>query len=349
MKTATKFIKTAGIIVLLSAGGSQNSLASSKSSRQPDNFQYGDFLAPTDLIFQGAATLHEDRVRLAPAERDKAGGLWFQNKPFVQDGFETTFRFQLTDKGTFGANGIAFVVQDNPTPALGLGGHGMGFRGIPNALVIKFDPYHYQHKEHVDCDQISVIVHAPQSIYPPNAGSIGSTTNAVFKDGKVHTVKIAYIPGTLRLFFDQFTTPLLTVSVNLAEEVKLDNGRAWVGFTSATGADYFNHDLLSWTFATPENETSSAVTPVDTSTPLSSQASSQPEPIYAGNASVPPTTALVRDPSFGYIVPSGIDLTHQIEASTDLVHWVPVTNAVLYFRDPDSTNYESRFYRFGSK
>jgi hypothetical protein len=55
------------------------------------------------------------------------------------------------------------------------------------------------------------------------------------------------------------------------------------------------------------------------------------------------------DPSFGYALPGEIGLTHQIEASTDLIHWTPVTNVILYFRDPESTNYDQRFYRFREK
>jgi hypothetical protein len=346
MKSAKKLVQFA-VAVLLISSAINASWGSSTSFRQSDDFQYGDFVAPTDLIFQGAASVHEDRVRLTPAEQGKVGGLWFQNKPLVQNGFETTFRFQLTDPGGHGANGLAFVVQNNPTPQLGIAGHGIGFRGISNAVVIKFDPYNYRHKEHMDFDQISVLTHPPANMYPANAGTIGFTTNAVFKDGKVHTVKISYQPGTLRVFFDTFTDPLLTVSLNLAEEVTLDGGRAWVGFTSATGADYFNQDLLSWTFSTPENWAAPAVA---SSTPsASAKASAQPEPVYAGEPSPTPTTPLAHDPAFGYAVPAGIALTHPLEASTDLIHWVPVTNAALYFRDPDSTNYESRFYRLVGK
>src|SRR4051812_41446997 len=72
-------------------------------------FVYSTFQTPGDLIFQGDAALLKDRVRLVPRERSKAGGLWYQTKLSVKDGFETTFQFQLTEPGGFGANGIAFV------------------------------------------------------------------------------------------------------------------------------------------------------------------------------------------------------------------------------------------------
>ena len=48
-------------------------------------------------------------------------------------------------------------------------------------------------------------------------------------------------------------------------------------------------------------------------------------------------------------LPGDVALTHDIEASTDMVHWKPVTDAVLYFKDPESANYDHRFYRFKQK
>jgi len=74
--------------------------------------------------------------------------------------------------------------------------------------------------------------------------------------------------------------------------------------------------------------------------------------VYSAQASIvpinhqPSTVNLERDRTFGYRLPSGIGLKHPIEASTDLVHWTVLTNTALYFRDFDSSDYPSRFYRF---
>ena len=209
-----------------------------------DGFAYNDFSAPSSLIFQGDAALVQERLRLTPAERGKAGGVWFSTKQRVKDGFETSFQFQLTKPGGSGANGIAFVIQNNETPLLGLAGHGMGFRGVSNSLVVKFDPYHYKKKY----DEVAVLVNSSSNIYPPDAGAIGLTTNAVYTDGQIHTVKIICASGNLKVFLDDLENPRLTVPVDLAETVALDNGRAWVGFIAATGADFYNQDVVSWSF-----------------------------------------------------------------------------------------------------
>ena len=64
---------------------------------------------------------------------------------------------------------------------------------------------------------------------------------------------MVYVPGNLQLFLDDLENPLMTVYVNLAKVMDLDNGRAWVGFTAATGADWQNQDLIRWIFDSPED------------------------------------------------------------------------------------------------
>jgi hypothetical protein len=61
----------------------------------------------------------------------------------------------------------------------------------------------------------------------------------------------------------------------------------------------------------------------------------------------PDAVSLPKDSVFGYALPDGLRLTHDIEASVDLVHWTPATNVSLYFKDWDSTNFSQRFYRVG--
>src|SRR5882724_9135016 len=72
---------------------------------------YRSFSSPTGLIFQGDTTLQGDFVRLTPSDTNligRVGGLWFQTKQPVRDGFETTFQFRITDKVRHGGDGFAF-------------------------------------------------------------------------------------------------------------------------------------------------------------------------------------------------------------------------------------------------
>ena len=97
-------------------------------SSRAAGFAYANFSLPSQLLFQRDATVFQNRLRLTPAERGKIGGVWFETKQNVQGGFETTFQFQFTEKSEFGADGLAFVLQNHERPVLGGGGGGIGLQ-----------------------------------------------------------------------------------------------------------------------------------------------------------------------------------------------------------------------------
>jgi hypothetical protein len=314
---------------------------------------YNDFSSPAGLILQAYAAPFEGRLRLTQAITGRGiGGAWLDTKQPVKDGFETTFQIQITDKYVHGADGLAFAVQNAPTPRLGWPGCNIGFGGLTNLLVVKFDNYHGETLEHVAYDEVAVLAaSSPTTIlWDGVATPIASVTNGVvFSDGRVHTVRIVYVPGNLQVYLDDLENPLMTVYVNLARVMDLDEGRAWVGFTAACGADWQNQDLVSWSFASDNN----ATLPGRLMTHLNSgnnPGTNAATPLFsAPGVPAPETTPLVRDRAFGYALPWGMGPGFQIEASTDLVHWTTLTNAAFYFKDLDSTNYNARFYRFFRK
>ncbi|GEM_PF-956561 len=314
---------------------------------------YNDFSSPAGLILQAYAAPFEGHLRLTPAISGRGiGGAWLETKRPVKNGFETTFQIQITDKKGYGADGLAFVVQNAPTPRLGWPGCNIGFGGLTNLLVVKFDNYHGETPEHVAYDEVAVLAaSSPATIlWDGVATPIASVTNGVaFSDGRVHTARIVYVPGNLQMYLDDMENPLMTVYVNLARVMDLDEGWAWVGFTAAGGADWQNQDLVSWSFASDDIVTlpSRLMTQLNSGNTPGTNAAT---PLFsAPSVPAPETTPLVRDRAFGYALPWGIGPGFQIEASTDLIHWTTLTNAAFYFRDPDSTNYNTRFYRFFSK
>jgi len=76
------------------------------------------------------------------------------------------------------------------------------------------------------------------------------------------------------------------------------------------------------------------------------------QPNAASAASQPPVFTLPvsdgrtspKQPHLG--LPSGVGLTHQVYASSDLQTWTLVTNLTLYFSDPAATDHDHRFYAF---
>lgn len=55
--------------------------------------------------------------------------------------------------------------------------------------------------------------------------------------------------GSLAVFVDNMDTPVLSVPLRLEHSVELHHGRAYVGFTAATGESAWQtHDVLQWQF-----------------------------------------------------------------------------------------------------
>ena len=318
------------------------------------SFVYTNFDSTAGLILKEHARSLDGKLRLSPAIAGLGlGGAWLNAKQPVKDGFDTTFQIQITEKHCSGADGLAFVIQSTPEPALGQTGQGLGYGGVTNQFVIHFDNYHWgDHPTAGRYDEIAVLTaSAPtQPLYNIVANIIASANKqVVYSDGAVHTVRILYIPGNLQVFLNDLENPLMTVYVNLARVMDLDNGRAWVGFTAASGADWQNHDLVSWAFDSSEDTISNEARLTPSTSPQIQIVNPMPSPaqVYLGKSTqVSPATPLPVDPFLGYALPGDIGLTHQIEASTNLVQWIPLTNASYYFRDRESTNYPQRFYRF---
>jgi hypothetical protein len=187
----------------------------------------------------------------------------------VAGGFDTTFQFRITEPGSprgytyggrpqSGGDGLAFLIQNSSASAvsesggggnLGYGGYEGSSGGIPNSLAVEFDTFY--NPEYHDPNDSHLSVHTRGAA--PNSSdekcSIGAARTSNLSDGKVHTARVVYVPGQLRIYLDHPEKPVLTVHADLARLLRLPEGLAWVGFTGSEGGAYENHDLLSWTFA----------------------------------------------------------------------------------------------------
>lgn len=57
---------------------------------------------------------------------------------------------------------------------------------------------------------------------------------------------VIYVPGTLAVTLDGLRMAILKLNVDLNQLLQLDAGRAYVGFTAATGAAFERHDITYW-------------------------------------------------------------------------------------------------------
>jgi sugar lactone lactonase YvrE len=224
-------------------------------------FNFADFSgAASQFNLLSSATITTDnRLRLTPAQGGLIGGGWYNvTKPLVAGYFDTTFQFQLGEgsdnNGTNGSDGFAFVVQNSSPTELRGGGGGLGYSGIPNSLAIEFDTF--QNSEYSDPSQSHISVHTggtgPNSVN--ESYSIGVyNTPGLLDDAQVHTARVKYSLGTLSVYYDDFSTPVIAAPLDLAATLNLDVGGAWVGFTAATGGGYEDHDILNWSFNNVSN------------------------------------------------------------------------------------------------
>ena len=55
--------------------------------------------------------------------------------------------------------------------------------------------------------------------------------------------------GLMYVYVDNLDSPIITTPINLDKTLKLDRGRAYVGFTASTGNTHWQtHDILQWSF-----------------------------------------------------------------------------------------------------
>ncbi len=171
--------------------------------------------------------------------------------------FSTTFQFQMTNRGGIApADGLTFVVSAATAGLGGIGG-GLGYLGVPNSMAVEFDTFNNGEvggSNHVGVDTNGVLNN--NGVSPYGVSTCNSITGYVFgcmSNGDVWTATIDY-DGTTNLL-DVFVRDgagavqhvVNGMSINISS--LLGTNSAFVGFTSATGSGYANHDILNWSLA----------------------------------------------------------------------------------------------------
>ena len=239
------------------------------------SFDYPGFTGATGLAFNDAAAIVGASAILTPATGQTKGSMFYDQKVNVTNGFDTTFAITLS---TTGADGMAFVIHDDPAgvAAIGDAGGPLGYSGfadqpansLDHALAIEFDCWANQAAtgpdqfDDLDDNHISVHTGGSGDCEAKEELSLGRAIPSVdINDGSTHTVRVRYVPGTLTIYFDDMVNPLLTIPYDLetggtylsalpADGLGLVNGEAYVGFTAATGGVTQVHEVRQWTWGT---------------------------------------------------------------------------------------------------
>lgn len=209
------------------------------------DFGFDRFTSGDDFTFVGSAKLTQARLRLTESLESQVGAAWLKAKQAVAGGFEVSFTYSVSGpyNGFGSADGMAFVIQNERNDAIGNNGGGLGYESVSNCLAIEL--------RHYDGRQLSV---QTNGVGPNGIGgqfSLGSMEIPEIADGRAHTVKIVYESSRMTISFD--ARPVLDLTVDLAETLELDAGKAWLGFTAGTGGAYATHDVLSWSYYRGQN------------------------------------------------------------------------------------------------
>lgn len=225
------------------------------------------------FIYSGGGLEGNTALRLTPAKSDRTGAAYYGARIPVQAGFETTFDFRISRpgkpedvEGEVGADGFAFIIQNEGINAMGSRGSDLGYGGITNAVVVEFDIYQNEEDGDPDGNHISIQasdgiggpVHAEESysLAMTSGGSHpGLPVDFIGNETEFHTARIVYVPGLLQVFVDDMEVPL-EAEIMLEDYISLTEGKAYVGFTGSTNPAYgwASLDILNWTLA-PVTET----------------------------------------------------------------------------------------------
>lgn len=212
---------------------------------------FDNFADVSQLTFNGNAAQAQNVLRLTSAQKKQAGSVFLDEPIRVNDetSFSTEFQFQIGG-GTNGADGFAFILQNDRQGdrALGNSGGGVGYRGIEQSIAIEFDTY--KGAGDPNNNHISILQDGNTNNALVNANSAfdlngGQTLNAwIDYDGSSDLLEVFLSDTTIKP-----GTATVSTTVDLANTV---GDRARVGFSAGTGGLTNAHDILNWSFASSD-------------------------------------------------------------------------------------------------
>jgi hypothetical protein len=198
-------------------------------------------------ILTSSGRLHQRILRLTAGGYRQVGSAWSRTKLDLGESFESEFKVYLHHFKP-GADGIAFLVQDDGPRALGGWGGGLGYRGIRRSVAVEFDTF--QNPTDPSNNHLAVVLGGN----PDHHSAVGEPSIPLY--GKPFWARVNYDADSnrLRVYVKSLRAGsseelALETTVDLAGEV--GSNSAWVGFTAATGNALSKQDIYSWTVDTP--------------------------------------------------------------------------------------------------
>ena len=192
------------------------------------------------------------RLRLNPDLQFKSGSTWFRKRINVATGFQTFFDFQINSANdSQGADGMAFMIQDNPA-GTGILVSGEVERGLPTkSLNVRINSFEGGERTGAVVQVLSgtdVLGSVNLFDFPALVPALreGTDLTQTGGDDAPYQVRMDYVPGDLDLYFngvlifDSINVDLVAIgAVNAA-------GKGYAGFAGRTGFFFESHDITRW-------------------------------------------------------------------------------------------------------
>jgi hypothetical protein len=215
---------------------------------------FTDFKDISPLTLSGDARQVETTdgwvLRLTPALASQNGSA-FGTITISAAEFSSSFAFRLSgadgtapdSNGRVGADGFTFAIQ-RFSASLGSRGGGLGIEDVSPSVSIEFDTYKNNDYNDPSSNHIGIDINGVvTSVVTADVGT-------PFNDGNIWYAWIDCDASTLTVSVSQDgirpEVPQLSYPINV--EQTIGNALAYVGFTSATGGGFQNHDILNWIY-----------------------------------------------------------------------------------------------------
>lgn len=223
------------------SGFSQKSLAQSNVIQAMNDNEF-------EWILNGSAdtTTIPGAIKITDDNFMQAGSAWINQQIDLNKDFDMTFRLFLGAKN--GADGMAFVLQNAGTNALGDVGRGIGYWGISPSFVVEIDTY-YNPEQNDPRSFIGSNTHNHIAIMKNgNINHDGSLPYVMpfnsFEDGAEHAFRFQWNATTKTLIVsspptagNDYEITWLTYTEDIVQTIFNGDSTIWVGFTGATAAD----------------------------------------------------------------------------------------------------------------
>jgi hypothetical protein len=204
---------------------------------------YPDFSSTDGLTLNGDAGTADSLLRLTPDEAGQTGTAWTDEKVVATGkSFKTRFEYEVASGG-IAADGLAFVVQNEGSEALGGSGHEIGYGGLEKSVEVELDYYPNTDEADPPFGHVGVMkkgnANRHLKLEGPPFSLVGEGTVWISYKARKHKLRVTVADG----LDTAKPPPLLKAKVNMRRVV---GRRAYAGFTAATGGLGASNDVLSW-------------------------------------------------------------------------------------------------------